>query len=71
MSLTSLPWRKPSRSHNNGACVEAACIFDAPTAAIVAVRDSKLGANDFPALSMQHDDWAGFLAAIRSGSLKA
>lgn len=63
MDLSRADWRKPSYSGNNGgACVEVARNF--PNA--VAVRDSK--DPNGPALILSVDQWAGFIARIRSGA---
>jgi len=56
-------WRKSSYSGNNGgACVEVA--RNVPD--VVAVRDSKDPSG--PALILSADQWAGFIARIRSGA---
>ncbi|WP_344489202.1 DUF397 domain-containing protein [Glycomyces endophyticus] len=63
--LSSLQWRKSSRSAGNGNCVEAA-----PTAGAVAVRDSKLPTEgDFPHLLLDTSTWTGLVSAIKSGEL--
>jgi hypothetical protein len=63
MDLSRTDWRKSSYSSNNGGnCVEVA--RNLPT--IVAVRDSKDPSG--PALILSADQWAGFVARIRSGS---
>lgn len=54
------PWRKSSRSSNNGgACVEAR---HGGTAG-VDVRDSKLDAGS-PILSVSADEWRSFLSVV-------
>ncbi|HEU5128846.1 MAG TPA: DUF397 domain-containing protein [Glycomyces sp.] len=59
------PWRKSSRSHTNGDCVEVA-----PVATAVAVRDSKLPTEgDFPHLLVDTHSWAGLVTAIKSGAI--
>ena len=63
MDLSRAEWRKPSYSGNNGGnCVEVA--DNLPN--VVAVRDSK--DPDGPALILSADQWAGFVARIRSGA---
>jgi hypothetical protein len=63
MDLSRTDWRKSSYSSNNGGnCVEVARSL--PT--IVAVRDSKDPSG--PALILSADQWAGFVARIRSCS---
>ncbi|MEV0645171.1 DUF397 domain-containing protein [Phytomonospora sp. NPDC050363] len=53
------PWRKSSRSGNNGgACVEARTHVGQ-----FHVRDSKLG-DTSPILSVDAAQWRGFLAAV-------
>lgn len=62
--LTRAVWRRSTRTSGggNGQCVEAAGLVTG-----VAVRDSKLAAGaEFPVLSVDRADWAGFLAAIRT-----
>ncbi|CAM3434016.1 DUF397 domain-containing protein [Stackebrandtia soli] len=59
------PWRKSSRSNGNGG---SSCVEVAPISALIAVRDSKLDTSgDFPFLAVEGGDWAGLVAAIRSG----
>jgi hypothetical protein len=63
MDLSHADWRKASYSGNNGgACVEVA--RNLPN--VVAVRDSKDPSG--PALILSADQWAGFVARIRSGA---
>ena len=63
MDLSRADWRKSSYSGNNGGnCVEVA--DNLPNT--IAVRDSK--DPDGPALILSADQWAGFIARIRSGA---
>lgn len=63
--MTRLPWRRARRSQTNGQCVEAAGVSND-----VAIRDSKQATDrDFPHLAVPADNWAGFIAGIRSGEL--
>jgi len=63
MDLSRAEWRKSSYSSNNGGnCVEVA--RNLPN--VVAVRDSK--DPDGPSLILSADQWAGFIARIRSGA---
>ena len=55
-------WRTSSYTNNGGACVEVA--DNLPN--VVAVRDSK--DPNGPALMLSADQWAGFVARIRSGA---
>lgn len=61
MNLTAADWRKPSRSSNNGNCVEVARNLPG----IVAVRDSKNP--DGPALVFTADEWHAFVSGVRAG----
>jgi hypothetical protein len=62
MESSRLNWRKASYSGTNGGgCVEVAT----SQPGIVAVRDSK--DPNGPALILSADQWAGFVARIRSG----
>jgi len=63
MEARNLSWRKSSYSGNGGGnCVEVARNIPG----IVAVRDSKDLSG--PALILGADQWAGFIARIRSGA---
>jgi hypothetical protein len=63
MDLSRADWRKSSYSSNNGGnCVEVAT----SQPGLVAVRDSK--DPNGPALILSADQWAGFVARIRSGA---
>jgi len=62
MELTSLRWRKSTRSTNAVNCVEVASLPDGGTA----VRDSKLG-DDSPVLKFTRPEWEAFLAGARDG----
>ena len=83
MDLSRADWRKSSYSSNNGgACVEVAYLWRKSSYSgnnggncvevadnlpnVVAVRDSK--DPDGPALILSADQWAGFVARIRSGA---
>lgn len=59
VDLTSVVWRKSSRSNdgNDGNCVEVAFVGTA-----IAVRDSK---NPGTALAFTADQWRGFLGELR------
>jgi hypothetical protein len=63
MESSRLIWRKASYSGTNGGgCVEVARNLPG----VVAVRDSK--DPNGPALILSADQWAGFVARIRSGA---
>jgi hypothetical protein len=63
MESSRLIWRKASYSGTNGGgCVEVARNLPG----VVAVRDSK--DPNGPALILSANQWAGFLARIRSGA---
>jgi Domain of unknown function (DUF397) len=61
MDLTAADWRKPSRSSNNGNCVEVA--RNLPR--IVAVRDSKDPHG--PVLMIEAAEWRNFIDDIKAG----
>ncbi|GAA1870655.1 DUF397 domain-containing protein [Actinomadura bangladeshensis] len=60
MNSPNKPWRKSSRSGQNGDCVEVADL-----AAEVGVRDSK--APDAGHLSFGPQNWTAFVTDIRGG----
>jgi ABC-type amino acid transport substrate-binding protein len=59
-----LPWRRSSYCSANG-CVEVA----AASGEAVAVRDSKL--RDSPVLTYTRQEWAAFIAGVKSGEFDA
>jgi hypothetical protein len=62
-NTTFIHWRKSSRSSGGDNCVEIAFAADRVD---VGVRDSKLGDHG-PVLAFSRDEWAGFLAAAKTG----
>jgi hypothetical protein len=61
LDLSRAQWRKGSRSHGNGDCVEVA----RGLRGVVAVRDSKnLGG---PSLILAPDDWRLLTVAVKAG----
>jgi hypothetical protein len=58
----AVTWKKSSRSHENGACVEVST----PAAHSIAVRDSKDPQG--PVLTFQAEAWAAFVADIGQGA---
>jgi hypothetical protein len=72
---TFIHWRKSSRSSGGDNCVEIGCAAEASASASasaaatgrdVGVRDSKLGSRG-PVLEFSSGEWAGFLAAAKTG----
>jgi hypothetical protein len=59
---TATEWRKSSRSHDDGACVEIAALGHS-----IAVRDSKNP--DGPRLALDHAQWRYLTARVASGEL--
>lgn len=68
MDLTSVTWRKSSRSSGNGgACVEVAVLPGSKEGSdrVIAVRDSKNP--DDPALIFTPAEWRAFTAGVQDG----
>jgi hypothetical protein len=61
IDLSCAVWRKSSRTHQNGNCVEAATNLHG----VVAVRDSK--DPDGPKLLLACPAWTAFLQGIKDG----
>ncbi|MCZ7378849.1 DUF397 domain-containing protein [Micromonospora sp. WMMD961] len=62
--MTTLDWKKSTRSNGGGDCVEVA----APPQ-VVMVRDSK--DRQGPVLSFNADQWAGFVRGVKAGKFDA
>ncbi|MEU8782210.1 DUF397 domain-containing protein [Streptomyces sp. Je 1-4] len=62
---SAFSWTKSSYSGGNGACVEIAV----PTAAAIAVRDSK--DPDGPRLTFDNSSWRHFVSDVAGGAFDA
>ncbi|TDC41808.1 DUF397 domain-containing protein [Micromonospora sp. KC213] len=62
--MTTLTWKKSTRSNGGGNCVEVAVPPE-----VVMVRDSK--DRQGPVLSFTTDQWAGFVRGIKAGTFHA
>ncbi|MEU0516467.1 DUF397 domain-containing protein [Streptosporangium sp. NPDC006007] len=73
MDLSSVVWRKSSRSTNGGDCVEVAVVPGDPALAahkagageLYLVRDSKNP--DGPALAFTRGEWDAFVGGVKDG----
>lgn len=73
MDLSSVRWRKSSRSTNGGDCVEVAVVSGDPApashkagaGALYLVRDSKNP--DGPALAFTQGEWEAFVGGVKDG----
>ncbi len=65
MDMTSVTWRKSTRSNGSGDCIEVA----ADLAGKVGLRDSKDPAG--PALKFAPGAWDAFVSRVKDGSPRA